>query len=324
MSSQTISFHHSKKLPRLIVSDLDGTLLNQNHAISRRSIEALLYAQQKGIQFMVATGRPPRSVHDLFSGQITPNAVLCSNGALSFDPKARVVSNLTFVDHQKSLAMVRDLAANIASSPVVSSNGIPPSERAGFSCEVVYVEGVTAEGEPIYSNDTYFVCDRIWQLEQLHLVPGEFTPVDGMLEFLESLQHPNSTRRGGIVKLLALDRARTASEVYESLSTNIHESLSIVYSTPHFLEIAAMGMHKAVGLEKYCKANGIHVDDVVAFGDFLNDIEMLEFAGLGLCMGNGHEDVKKVADRVIGTNVEDGVAREIESWFDLNITIIEE
>ena len=125
----------------------------------------------------------------------------------------------------------------------------------------------------------------------------------------------------------ALDRNRIAADVYEYLPKELRPTgsttemsttsphVTLTYSGPYFLEISAAGVNKGLGLEKYCESQGLDRTEVVAFGDLLNDREMLQFAGLGLCMGNGHPDMKLLAGRVIGTNADDGVAREIESWF---------
>ncbi|KAF9112467.1 hypothetical protein BGX27_003354 [Mortierella sp. AM989] len=218
--------------------------------------------------------------------------------------------------------------------------------RPGFACEVIWITGTTPSGTPVYAQDTSFVCDRAWESQRKHSFYYEYTVVeDTMEEFVKSLQHADTSegtvRRGGIVKLMALDRNRTAPDVFYSLPESLRPAssntttsawetgteqdspdgfsprVSITFSGNYFLEISAAGVNKGLGLAKYCEALQIPREKVVAFGDLLNDAEMLQFAGLGLCMGNGHEEMKKLADRVIGNNIEDGVAKEIESWFTL-------
>ncbi|KAG0204048.1 hypothetical protein BGX28_003889 [Mortierella sp. GBA30] len=400
MSVSLISFHKSARLPRLIVTDLDGTLLNPQHTISRRSIDALSYAQRhhsslrpsldstfdtldssghQSIQIMIASGRSPRSVQkviDLFGGIMIPDSVLCCNGALSYNPKTRTISYPQFVPLDQALHMIQRLRTEITEHGTFQSR-IPSKDhpesnkelqvnhnpentlvagRPGFACEVIWFQGLSSNGQdPIYAKDTSFVCDRTWESQRKHSIYYEYTVVDDTMEqFLQSLEG-----RGGIVKLLALDRNRTAPDVYESLpkslrsksavtatttmtttatmaatkttvttgirsevaletqigSTSSEPDVSLTYSGNYFLEISAAGVNKGLGLQRYCEANGIAREDVVAFGDLLNDAEMLQFAGLGLCMGNGHEEMKRLADRVIGTNAEDGLAKEIESWF---------
>ncbi|KAF9401023.1 hypothetical protein BGX21_002929 [Mortierella sp. AD011] len=400
MQKPTISIHQSTNLPRLVVTDLDGTLLNLQHTITRRSIDALSYAQQyhlssvsndspdfavatndspshhrHPIQIMIASGRSPRSIQkviDLFEGHMIPDAVICCNGALNYNPRTKVISYPQFIPHDQTLLMVEQLRSEILNYGTRRSRVCPPSKgkdsqaddddlkplsvhdntdddqlmagRPGFSCEVIWITGTALSGEPIYDQDTSFVCDRTWELQRKHTIYYKYTVVEGtMEEFIKSLQHADAVggagRRGGIIKLMALDRNRSAPDVFDSLPENLRPAspstmssagvvgaehgspdssspqVSVTYSGNYFLEMSAAGVSKGLGLAKYCEAHQIPREEVVAFGDLLNDAEMLQFAGLGLCMGNGHEEMKKLADRVIGTNAEDGVAKEIESWF---------
>ncbi|ORY45685.1 hypothetical protein BCR33DRAFT_849905 [Rhizoclosmatium globosum] len=319
MAEELITFHHTGTLPVLLVSDLDGTLLTPRHTVSKRSIEALCFAQSRGVQIMIASGRSPRSIQkviDLFEGKMVPDSVICCNGALTYNPRTKEIDHPAFIPLDKAIKMVENLRSHI--------DQVPGTANAGFSCEVVWING---NG---YSDDTYFHCDGPWELQRKHTFYYDVTVIESMESFLRSLQNPDGTLRGGIIKLMALDRSKTASELYESLPESFmtHSAsgdkaphLELTYSGPYFLEVAAAGVNKGLGLQNYCSSHKIDRKRVVAFGDLLNDAEMLQYAGLGLCMGNGHVDVKKLANRVIDTNADDGVAREIESWFDLKPSV---
>ncbi|KAF9288610.1 hypothetical protein BGZ68_010910 [Mortierella alpina] len=398
MLKPLISFHKSTRLPRLIVTDLDGTLLTPQHTVSRRSVDALLSAQRystllahddstattgtaaagaaitpPSIQIMIASGRSPRSVQkviDLFHGLMMPDSVLCCNGALSYNPKTRTISYPQFVALPQARFVIERLRAEISAYhtprsqiPIKDLPGDdlkdlrslelntceqPQQEvqegeqqqqqqqewlvpgRPGFACEVIWFEeGLSSNNgvDSTYGQDTSFVCDHTWEAQRKHTIYYDYTVVeDTMEQFLASLEG-----RGGVVKLMALDRNRPAPALYESLPESLRitsaanatatsmtasePQVFLAYSNNFCLEMSAAGVNKGLGLQKYCEANQIAREDVVAFGDLFNDAEMLEFAGLGLCMGNGHEDMKKLADRVIGTNAEDGLAKEVESWF---------
>ncbi|KAF9896650.1 hypothetical protein BX616_007015 [Lobosporangium transversale] len=436
MHKKPIAFHHTTRLPRLVVFDLDGTLLNRQHSITRRSINALSLLQQakagpalqsspitdnqsdqqingqgdiinnggssnshdnsNNVQIMLASGRSPRSVQlviDLFEGIVIPDAVICCNGALNYNPRTKVITHPQFIPLDQATVVVQQLRSEISTYGTPKSRiplsknpnemglggdlrPLPPLEndqsneprmagRPGFACEVIWFLGKDEKtGEVIYAPDTTFVCDRTWELHRKHAIYYEYTVLrESMETFLQSLLVPSESTgmpKGGIVKLMALDRNRSAPDLFESLpptlrsinptttntermtgtgtgttgvesagidaeaalAGNVSNSISIAspqisitYSGMYFLEISAAGVNKGLGLINYCKSQGIAHDDVVAFGDLLNDAEMLQVAGLGLCMGNGHADMKKLADRVIGSNADDGVAKEIESWF---------
>ncbi|MEI4527913.1 Cof-type HAD-IIB family hydrolase [Priestia megaterium] len=80
------------------------------------------------------------------------------------------------------------------------------------------------------------------------------------------------------------------------------------------LEINALGINKAKGILTVCERLGISMDEVIAMGDSLNDMAMIEAAGCGIAMGNAQEAVKKAADWVTDTNVNNGVAKAISHW----------
>ncbi|MDC3413478.1 Cof-type HAD-IIB family hydrolase [Terrihalobacillus insolitus] len=108
------------------------------------------------------------------------------------------------------------------------------------------------------------------------------------------------------------DNQEMKDRILEELQDN--EFLELSNSSPTNIEINAVGINKARALEKVCSRMGITLDKVMAMGDSLNDIKMIEEAGLGIAMGNAQEKVKEAADWVTNTNEEDGVARAIEHW----------
>lgn len=82
-----------------------------------------------------------------------------------------------------------------------------------------------------------------------------------------------------------------------------------------WLDIAPDGVSKASGLEVVCERLGVDRADVLAVGDGMNDYEMLRWAGRGVAMGQGSDELKAVADDVTGTVLEDGLATELRRWF---------
>lgn len=85
-------------------------------------------------------------------------------------------------------------------------------------------------------------------------------------------------------------------------------------STPTNIEVNPAGINKAKGLKLVCERLGIDMKNVMAVGDSLNDLAMIEEAGLGVAMGNAQDTVKKAAAWVTSSNIEDGVAKAIRKW----------
>jgi hydroxymethylpyrimidine pyrophosphatase-like HAD family hydrolase len=90
----------------------------------------------------------------------------------------------------------------------------------------------------------------------------------------------------------------------------------VTYSTNDgLIEISAIGISKAAGLQEVAGPLGISAEDVVAFGDMPNDIPMLLWAGHGVAMGNAHPETVAAANEVTAPNGDDGVARVLERWW---------
>ncbi|MBF8983229.1 Cof-type HAD-IIB family hydrolase [Lutibacter sp. B2] len=106
-------------------------------------------------------------------------------------------------------------------------------------------------------------------------------------------------------------------QVKEQIEEKFGEKLNVTFSLPQCLEIMASGVSKGTALEKVLKQYDIHPKEVVAFGDGLNDLEMLTFVGKGLVMGNAQDNLKNVLteNEIIQTNDDNGVANYLEKLF---------
>ncbi|WP_077328094.1 Cof-type HAD-IIB family hydrolase [Virgibacillus siamensis] len=93
-----------------------------------------------------------------------------------------------------------------------------------------------------------------------------------------------------------------------------YDELELTNSLPTNIEVNPKGVNKASALRKLCDKLDITMNNVLAIGDSLNDIKMIQQAGLGIAMGNAQEAIKKVADHVTDTNNQDGVAKAIETF----------
>lgn len=91
------------------------------------------------------------------------------------------------------------------------------------------------------------------------------------------------------------------------------DQLSVTFSGQHFIEVAAAGVSKALGLARVCERLGVDAERAVAFGDMPNDLAMLAFVGRGVAVGNAHPDVIAEGYETTASNEEDGVAQIIEA-----------
>lgn len=132
-----------------------------------------------------------------------------------------------------------------------------------------------------------------------------FTPILGNFS--------NGTIRD-VQKILVMGEAATAPAFFADLERECGQ-IQASFSGPTYIEIAPAGISKASGLSYVCHRLNIPPAAVVAVGDNFNDIEMIQFAGLGVAMGNAPDEVKAIADLVIGSHDKDGVADFVERVF---------
>lgn len=264
-------------LPRLIATDLDGTLLRGDGTISRRTLDALRTAADAGVEVVVVTARPTRYVDALAEVTGLSGTAVCSNGAVVYDIASRTVV--------ESRVLSADAAQAVAGAVARVINEVGFAVETGGS--VIY--------EPRYRM-------RFAEL------PGFESPVRALAD-LWTLTTP-------IVKLLAHSERydadfllAVAEEAAPGLAQFTHSG------GPGLLEISAPGVTKAGTLAALCAERGIEAADVHAFGDMPNDLTILNWAGTGYAMGNAHARVLAAVARRTLSNDEDGVAVVIERLF---------
>lgn len=262
---------------RLIATDLDGTLLRDDKSVSDRTIAALAAAEEAGIEVFFVTGRPARWM-DVVSDHVHGHGLaICANGAAVVDLHAG-----------GKLLEVRALERGIALDVVRTLRDAAP----GTSFAVELTTGI--HYEPDYP--------------PFHLDPGATVAT---AEKLLDEDHPDADVP--VIKLLAHHPELTPDGFLTLARTAAGELASFTRSSPTaLLEVSGLGVSKASTLALCCAQRGISADEVVAFGDMPNDVEMLTWAGASYAMGNAHPDVIAAASGRTVANNEDGVAVVIE------------
>ncbi|SEC96554.1 hypothetical protein SAMN05428939_3782 [Streptomyces sp. TLI_105] len=264
-------------MARLIATDLDGTLLRDDKSVSPRTIAALAAAEQAGIEVFFVTGRPARWM-DVVSDHVHGHGLaICANGAAVVD----LHSGGTFLE-------VRPLERPVALDVVRALRAAAPG--ASFAVELTTGIHYEPQYPPFFLDPgaTVATAEKLLFEEE----PGSAAPVLKLLA-----QHPELDP--DVFLALAREAAGDRAAFTRSSPTAL-------------IEISALGVSKASTLALCCAERGIAAEEVVAFGDMPNDIEMLSWAGRSFAMGNAHPDVITAASgRTVGNN-EDGVAVVIE------------
>lgn len=268
-------------LPSLIASDVDGTLLNEDEILTPRTRAAVHAAVAAGAHFVLATGRPPRWIQPVVDQLgLTPIAV-CANGAVIYDSASdRILRTWTLSSEQ--LTELADVAARV----------IP---GAGLAVERVGRSAHDAATPQFVSSPGY---EHAW-----------LNPDNTEVSLEDLLSAP-------AVKLLIRKPRMPSGEMAALLADLTGPLGDITYSTNNgLIEVVPRGISKATGVDAVAQPLGVTADDVVAFGDMPNDMPMLQWAGLGVAMGNANPEVKAVADEVTAPNDDDGLARVLERWW---------
>ncbi|MFD3544988.1 Cof-type HAD-IIB family hydrolase [Streptomyces sp. NPDC058655] len=263
--------------PRLIATDLDGTLLRDDKSLSARTVDALAAAEEAGIEVFFVTGRPARWMGVVSDHVHGHGLAICANGAAVVD-----------LHGGPAFVQVRALPRTAAGSVVEALRAAAP----GTSFAVELTTGISYEPEyPPFFQDPGATVATAEKL--LHEDTDE-----GSAPVLKLLAHHSELAPDAFLAL-----ARSAAGAYASITRSSPTSL---------LEISGPGVSKASTLELCCAERGIAPAEVVAFGDMPNDVEMLGWAGTSYAMGNAHPDVIAAASGRTTANNEDGVAVVIE------------
>ncbi|MFE2033836.1 Cof-type HAD-IIB family hydrolase [Streptomyces scopuliridis] len=273
--------------PRLIATDLDGTLLHDDKYVSDRTIAALAAAEQAGIEVFFVTGRPARWM-DVVSEHVHGHGMaICANGAAVVDLHAG-----------GKLLQVRPLERDTALAVVQALRDAAPGTTfaveltTGIHYEPTYPPFHQDPGATVATAEKLLQAQAQAQVQEQDAEDESAAPVVKLLA-----HHPDLTPDG------FLTVARTA----------VGDRATITRSSPSaLLEVSGPGVSKASTLALCCAQRGISSDEVVAFGDMPNDLEMLTWAGTSYAMANAHPDVLSAASGRTVTNNEDGVAIVIE------------
>lgn len=262
---------------KMIVTDMDDTLLRDDHTVSERTKNAIEKAQQMGVKFVLASGRPTfamREFADQFKLAEYESYILSYNGAV-----------ITCMKRNEEIH--RDMLSSEEVHELVEHS----KEHD------VYIH--TYLGDDIVTDEN----NKYTDIEQ-DITGMEIKEVDCLKETVQE----------DVVKVLMLEDPEHLKGVAAKLKEKFDEQYSITISKPYFLEFMPKGVHKGSGIDKLAKTLGIKAEEIIAIGDSFNDMEMLEYAGLGVCVENAKPEVKEVADVIVASNMQDGVAEVIEKF----------
>ncbi|OON79309.1 HAD hydrolase family protein [Streptomyces tsukubensis] len=296
--------------PRLIATDLDGTLLRDDKSVSPRTVDALAAAEAAGVRVFFVTGRPARWM-DVVSAHVHGHGLaICGNGA--------AVVDLHSGDGGPRFVKLRPMETGAALGVALALRTAAP----GTTFAVERTGGLHHEpGYPplhLDPSESIAPVDVLLADESPTAAPSRTAPSQAAPSQNPDATPPGPAARSGIggqpvLKLLAHHPELSPDEFLSLARKAIGDRASVTRSSPTaLLEISAHGVSKASTLALCCAELGIGPEEVVAFGDMPNDVEMLTWAGRSYAMGNAHPDVIAAASASTVANNDDGVAVVIE------------
>jgi Cof subfamily protein (haloacid dehalogenase superfamily) len=258
---------------KLVAIDLDGTLLDNDHRISSRAKKAIRNTRRKGIEVTLATGR-------MFA---------------SARPYAEELGiNLPLITYQGALVK---LAGN---GRVLYQRNVP----AHLAQRVVAM--AKEYGYPIN-----FYCDDYVMIEKV--TPEVLDYAEKHKVAVKEVGDLSKVSHISPIKLLVINEREEELNKFEGKCREIFgEQLHITKSMPEYLEFMHLEATKARGLEAVKSYLGVSDKEIMAIGDSYNDLEMLEYAGIAVVMGNAREEIKAVGDYITKSNDDEGVAEALE------------
>jgi len=259
---------------KLIVADLDDTLLNARLEITKEIKEAVSLAREKGVRFTIATGRMFRSALPYAMELKIELPLITYQGALIKDPLSGEIL------HHRRIKL--DIAQEIARE----AEELDYHLNAYIDDELL-VKKLTPEGE-------YY--------QDIAKVP---------LKVVGSL---TKNLTDAPTKLLVIKEEEQLIPLQDKWQEKYGQVLYLTRSKPNFLEVMAKGADKGSGVRLLANSLGIAREEILVIGDSYNDLEMFSYGGISVAMGNARREIQLRADYVTGTNEESGVAKAINKF----------
>ena len=269
---------------KIVATDMDGTLLDPRGQLDLPRLEKILdKLDHRGVRFVIATGNEVHRMRQLLGHLAERVFLVVANGARIFENN-ELIQAQTWDD-----AMVDRALAHFK----------------GRECQDQFV--VTAMNGGFVKKGTVFTeLDKFMTPEMIEKLYQRMNFVD---EF-------DSNLFGGVLKMSMVVGEERSDSVLQEINDLFDGHVRAVSSGYGCIDILQDGIHKAWGLVELLRRWNLKPEQIMAFGDSENDIEMLELAGISYAMENAEEAVKRVATKVAPANSQAGVYKVLENWLE--------
>ena len=276
---------------KAILLDIDGTLTNHKKEITPLTKQTLLRAQEKGIRLVIASGRPAKGIFqygDQLDMRYNHGVFVCYNGARVVDCETGEVLVDITIDKETTKEVLRHMK-NFDVRPVITHG-------SHMVVEDVYNCMINDHGRE------FNVIEYESRMNGYRLMETE--DLENFIDF-------------PVNKILTAGDSDYLEQHYKEMAAPFEGRLSMMFTANFYYEFTAPGVNKGKSLTMAMDRLGIKPEECIAFGDAENDISMLQYAGIGVAMGNAQKAVLDIADEVTDDNEHDGIAKSLLKHIDL-------
>lgn len=280
---------------QLIASDMDGTMLNDHMVISDYNVAAIKHAQEKGIHFIVSTGRAFKEVKPLLDQAGVSCPLITMNGALVIDENGKTLSSAPIPDQlaQKIIILLK---------------------KAGLYFEVITSQGVCSDDKAARIENFAELLSSIDATTPFKLTVSlasarmELMDINYVDDYYELVNDPHIQ----IFKIVAFSPHGQAGLEKVRQEISKYDSLVITSSGSGNIEVNHIKAQKGLALQSYADRLNIPIDNVMSMGDNNNDLSMIKIAGISYAMENATKEIKMAANHLTSKNTDNGAGKAIE------------
>lgn len=279
---------------KLIASDMDGTLLDSRMQIPEENVAAIKEAIDLGIEFVVATGRNRQEALPSLEQAGIKCAMINLNGAEVFDADGKSLFTVP-IEEQKAIAIFDLLDENEIYYEVSTNHGLYSQSQAQ---RIEHFADMIGDMMPHLTRKMAIAMTSARM---------EFLPVT----YTDNIRETLTTTDLQVLKIICFHRegAKVLGPVAKTLDG--FGDVVVTSSGHGNIEINHKNAQKGIAVAHVAKERGIDLKDVMTIGDNLNDVSMIQMAGVSFAMGNGATELKEYAKYITDTNLEAGVGKAI-------------
>lgn len=286
---------------KLIAIDMDGTLLNSYGEVSSRNKEAIKKAIDKNVEIVLTSGRMPKAIMPVASKINANNYIISGNGAAIYDVKNDKTIYKNYMSKEKVLEII-DICDKNSMYYSIYTNNVILAKSLNYN--ILFYNSENKKNPEDKKIKLNIVSD-------IHRYVEEYSGDD----FLKiTICDSNKIVFNSIINKLKKLRDIYILEVAHMSKKIIKHGTEEIEISYFYTEISNNNVNKWTAIEKLIEILNVSKEEVIAIGDNVNDKEMIKNAGIGVVMGNASPYMKEIADEVVASNNDNGVAEAIEKY----------